>query len=276
MISLDLSTYRQEHQREIIALSSRLSILADELVFQQRVSIAQFVLLVLCLGLLLFGSAGRGYVPIDFSAAAGLSSRTGTTSTSIQNVNTPLLQQMLACSQRALRKWFTGSFRTSNNPAESMMSNNSIPNDIVSGSVFQNRSSRKKAGCFGDSELENDGEETLSDLSTGTYTPASTSVTDAQTDHVREFSPSRREQFRFNEQIFSNGENSNKESTRDNDKRQDLRLDPLESDRGEQELLSPLTPSTFLSPSSATILLDELRETQSGPPTPSGRRSIAQ
>lgn len=275
MISLELSTYRQEHQREIIALSSRLSILADELVFQHRVSIAQSVLLVLCLGLLLFGSAGRGYVAADFSSAAGLSDGGSAAFTSIQNIDIPPLQQIIAHSQRALRKWFTGFFYSRSNSVEVTVKNNIICNDIRSDSGLLNGSDTGKANYFRDSGPEKDGrEESSSDLSTGTYTPSSASVTDTQTDHVREVSPSGGAQFSFNEQIFSNRNNNIKENTRNKDKRHGLRLNPLQDDRTEQELLSPLTPSPFLSPSSATVLLDELRETQSGPPTPSGRRSI--
>lgn len=276
MISLELSTYRQEHQREIIALSSRLSILADELVFQQRVSIAQSVLLVLCLGILLFGSAGRGYVAADFSGAAGLSYGGSVTSTSVQNIDIPLLQQTLARSQRALRKWVTGYIHRRSNSVKITVKNNSICNDIGSDSGFLNGSDNVKTNCFGDSGPKKDGrEESSSDLSTGTYTPSSASVTDTHTDHVREVSPSGGAQFRFNEQIFSNSNNGNKENTRNQDKGHGLRLNPLQGNRIEQELLSPLTSSPFLSPSSATVLLDELRETQSGPPTPSGRRSIS-
>ncbi|KAH8821591.1 UNC-like C-terminal-domain-containing protein, partial [Xylogone sp. PMI_703] len=52
VISLD--TQRAESQREILAISARLNILADEVVFQKRMSIVQSVLLLLCLGLVIF------------------------------------------------------------------------------------------------------------------------------------------------------------------------------------------------------------------------------
>ena len=277
MISLDLSTYRQEHQREIIALSSRLSILADELVFQQRVSIAQSVLLVLCLGLLLFGTTGRNSIAVDSSGSAKLLNGDVATSTSIHNAGAPLLQQILTRLQRALWVRFTGSFQGRSDSAEHMPKKDGIRNNIGSVSTFSNGSSKINAGYCGDSEPEKDAKrESSSDLDTGTYTPASTSVINAPTDHVRELSPSRRTEFRFNEEIFGNGHNNNKGSTLDKGRKQDLQLDTLDGDRREQELLSPPTVSPLLSPSSATFLLDELRETQSGPPTPSGRRSIAQ
>ncbi|KAI4213728.1 MAG: hypothetical protein LQ351_003694 [Letrouitia transgressa] len=59
---LELSSQRQQSQSEISALSARLSLLADELLFQKRIAILQFLLILLCLGLVLFsrGSATAG------------------------------------------------------------------------------------------------------------------------------------------------------------------------------------------------------------------------
>ena len=51
---LELSAQREQSQREVIALSARLSILADEILFQKRMAIVQFLLIVLCLGLVIF------------------------------------------------------------------------------------------------------------------------------------------------------------------------------------------------------------------------------
>jgi len=51
---LELSSQREHSQREVIALSARLSILADEILFQKRMVIVQFVLILLCLGLAIF------------------------------------------------------------------------------------------------------------------------------------------------------------------------------------------------------------------------------
>lgn len=65
---LELSSQREQSHREIIALSSRLSILADELVFQKRMVILQFVLILLCLGLAVFSprftTAGAAYLEL--------------------------------------------------------------------------------------------------------------------------------------------------------------------------------------------------------------------
>ncbi|EPE34072.1 Galactose-binding protein [Glarea lozoyensis ATCC 20868] len=60
---ISLESQREESRREIIAISARLNILADEVVFQKRMSIVQSVLLLLCLGLVIFSrvsSTGQG------------------------------------------------------------------------------------------------------------------------------------------------------------------------------------------------------------------------
>ncbi|MCJ1382879.1 hypothetical protein MMC17_005992 [Xylographa soralifera] len=51
---LELSSQREQSQREVIALSTRLTILADEILFQKRMVILQFALILLCLGLAIF------------------------------------------------------------------------------------------------------------------------------------------------------------------------------------------------------------------------------
>ncbi|KAF2756106.1 hypothetical protein EJ05DRAFT_539909 [Pseudovirgaria hyperparasitica] len=64
---LELEGQREQHATEVFAISSRLSILADELVFQKRMAVVQSTLLLLCLGLVLFvrsGIAGGLEVPI--------------------------------------------------------------------------------------------------------------------------------------------------------------------------------------------------------------------
>ncbi|KAL8643426.1 MAG: hypothetical protein Q9226_008384 [Calogaya cf. arnoldii] len=61
---LELSSQRHQSQLEIAALSTRLTLLADELLFQKRIAILQFLLVLLCLGLALFsrGSAAAAGV----------------------------------------------------------------------------------------------------------------------------------------------------------------------------------------------------------------------
>lgn len=59
-------------QRETVAMSSRLKLLADELVFQKRMAIAQSILLLLCLGLVLFGRYLPGGIEIWRYHIAGM------------------------------------------------------------------------------------------------------------------------------------------------------------------------------------------------------------
>lgn len=72
---LALETQREHSDREIIALSSRLNLLADEVVFQKRMAIFQSILLMCCLLLVLFsrgilgsGGAGSSGSSADWSA----------------------------------------------------------------------------------------------------------------------------------------------------------------------------------------------------------------
>lgn len=51
---LELSSQRQQSQVEIAALSNRLTLLADELLFQKRIAVMQFLLILVCLALALF------------------------------------------------------------------------------------------------------------------------------------------------------------------------------------------------------------------------------
>ncbi|KAK4123257.1 hypothetical protein N657DRAFT_646009 [Parathielavia appendiculata] len=55
---LALETQREQSQREIVALTSRLNILADEVVFQKRMAILQSILLLSCLILVIFSRGG--------------------------------------------------------------------------------------------------------------------------------------------------------------------------------------------------------------------------
>ncbi|KAK3901925.1 UNC-like C-terminal-domain-containing protein [Staphylotrichum tortipilum] len=53
-----LESQRDQSQREIVALTSRLNVLADEVVFQKRMAILQSVLLLACLVLVIFSRGG--------------------------------------------------------------------------------------------------------------------------------------------------------------------------------------------------------------------------
>jgi len=77
---IELEGQREQYQREILALSTRLTLVADELVWQKRMGIVQSTLLLLCLALVLFNRNGNGAL-----------------------VEMPLLQHMMNKSQAALR-----------------------------------------------------------------------------------------------------------------------------------------------------------------------------
>ncbi len=51
---IELETQREQYQQEVLTINSRLAVLADEVIFQKRMSILQTVLVLLCLGLVLF------------------------------------------------------------------------------------------------------------------------------------------------------------------------------------------------------------------------------
>ena len=57
---LELSSQREQSQREVLALTSRLTLLADEMIWQKRIVYLQFILIVLCLGLVLFSRSPAG------------------------------------------------------------------------------------------------------------------------------------------------------------------------------------------------------------------------
>jgi ribosomal protein S10 len=77
---IELEGQRDQYQREMLALSTRLTLVADELVWQKRMGIVQSTLLLLCLALVLFNRNGNSAL-----------------------VEMPLLQQMMNKSQAALR-----------------------------------------------------------------------------------------------------------------------------------------------------------------------------
>jgi uncharacterized coiled-coil protein SlyX len=60
---IELDGQRESYQREMVAMSSRLTMVADELVWQKRMGIVQSTLLLLCLALVLLGGRGaNGYL----------------------------------------------------------------------------------------------------------------------------------------------------------------------------------------------------------------------
>ncbi|KAJ4304026.1 hypothetical protein N0V88_001631 [Collariella sp. IMI 366227] len=63
---LALETQREQSQREIGALTSRLNVLTDEVVFQKRMAIFQSVLLLACLGLVIFSTRQGATLDLPF------------------------------------------------------------------------------------------------------------------------------------------------------------------------------------------------------------------
>ena len=78
---IELEGQRETYQREMLALSSRLTMVADELVWQKRMGIVQSTLLLMCLALVLFGRSSNGTLEM------------------------PLMQQLLNKSTTALSGW---------------------------------------------------------------------------------------------------------------------------------------------------------------------------
>jgi hypothetical protein len=100
---IELEGQREQYQREMLALSTRLTLVADELVWQKRMGIVQSTLLLLCLALVLFN-------------------RTGNTAL----VEMPLLQQMMNRSQAALRSgWESPNGNGSRSPEDRSPENRS-------------------------------------------------------------------------------------------------------------------------------------------------------
>ncbi|KAF2669203.1 hypothetical protein BT63DRAFT_353980, partial [Microthyrium microscopicum] len=57
---IELETHREQYEREIRAIGSRLTMLADEVVWQKRMQVVQSTLLLMCLALILFVRSGNG------------------------------------------------------------------------------------------------------------------------------------------------------------------------------------------------------------------------
>ncbi|KAK1041710.1 hypothetical protein LTR33_015645, partial [Friedmanniomyces endolithicus] len=91
---IELDGQRDRYQREMLALSSRLTLVADELVWQKRMGIVQSTLLLVCLSLVLFTRQGNtGYV------------------------ETTLAQQLMSRSQAALRAGWESDPNSPSSPA---------------------------------------------------------------------------------------------------------------------------------------------------------------
>ena len=86
---IELDTQRAQYQQENSAINSRLAILTDELLFQKRMSILQMVLILICLGLVLF-SRGPMNNYIDVPVLQNMLTRSPNNRwTSISGLQTP-------------------------------------------------------------------------------------------------------------------------------------------------------------------------------------------
>ncbi|KAF2205577.1 hypothetical protein GQ43DRAFT_436915 [Delitschia confertaspora ATCC 74209] len=72
---LELEGMRERNQRELGELGSRLSLVADELVWQKRMAVVQSTLLLLCLGLVLFVRSGSVGAQLDVPIVQQLGSK---------------------------------------------------------------------------------------------------------------------------------------------------------------------------------------------------------
>lgn len=86
---IELENQREQYQREMLALSTRLTLVADELVWQKRMGIMQSTLLLLCLGLVLFGRQGNGYLELPLTQHLMLKSQAALRSGWESEANSP-------------------------------------------------------------------------------------------------------------------------------------------------------------------------------------------
>ncbi|OAP61192.1 hypothetical protein AYL99_03393 [Fonsecaea erecta] len=83
---IELELQRERYQRENIAINARLGVLADEVIFQKRMSFLQLILILICLGLVLF-SKGNLNSYLELPLVQSVLSRSP--STRFVNVSSP-------------------------------------------------------------------------------------------------------------------------------------------------------------------------------------------
>jgi Sad1 / UNC-like C-terminal len=74
---IEMETQREQHQREALAMNTRLGILADEVVFQKRMAMLQSILVLFCIGVVLF-SRGAVNSYLDHPLLQNMMSRSST------------------------------------------------------------------------------------------------------------------------------------------------------------------------------------------------------
>ena len=116
---LELSAQRELSQREVTALSQRLSLLADEILWQKRLAMFQFGLIMLCLGLVLFSRTASGSPAFDMPLLQNMVSRPSTSFARYLNLESPPRTPSRPSSRykRLARSW--QHFRSPSNPSAS-------------------------------------------------------------------------------------------------------------------------------------------------------------
>lgn len=61
---IELELQRERYQRENMAINARIGILADEVIFQKRMALLQLVLILICLGVVIFSRGSMNYLEI--------------------------------------------------------------------------------------------------------------------------------------------------------------------------------------------------------------------
>jgi hypothetical protein len=122
---IELENQRESYRREVVAITARLSVLADEVIFQKRMSIVQSILILICLALVLTKGSTGTYLEL------------------------PLMQNMLTRSQ--------SSFFRSSSPAGTYETPTSSPTSTRPNSSYMEKRSlgffrRHKRGVSDDSQ----------------------------------------------------------------------------------------------------------------------------
>jgi hypothetical protein len=87
-VMIDFEQQRQQHRRELFTVTEQLGILADELVYQKRISIIQSIFVLICFGLVLF-SRGAAGTYLELSRVHGLLSRSHSFRSASPSYDTP-------------------------------------------------------------------------------------------------------------------------------------------------------------------------------------------
>ncbi|KAK1781662.1 UNC-like C-terminal-domain-containing protein [Copromyces sp. CBS 386.78] len=163
-----LETQREQTEREVVALSGRLNVLADEVVFQKRMAILQSVLLLSCLVLVIFnnrtgggnGSGGGNAISNNGGGVGRPNSRGGWFDSPVQAVQ-----------RRSMRP---GSGWISNMSMSMGMSSPFPFSSTASTSGLQQQQSTTAAGATGEAHSGSGGEDT--DAAVGASTGVDTAT----------------------------------------------------------------------------------------------------